>query len=212
MIFEIEGVVEDFHQFSMHRKVAPMMFLIPNERSDYVEMVASLNGSNYKDIITLMEQRWKEIIPNTPFEHTLLSDNIRIQYEDDRRVHSIITTFTLIAIFISCLGLYGLSIYVAERRVKEIGIRKVLGATAVGIVGMLSKDFVKLVAIAFIIAIPIGYYTMTKWLEGFEYKVALDISVFLLSGALSFLLAWVTIGFESIRAAINNPVESLRIE
>jgi putative ABC transport system permease protein len=108
--------------------------------------------------------------------------------------------------------LYGLSIYVAERRVKEIGIRKVLGATAMGIVGMLSKDFVKLVAIAFIIAIPIGYYAMTKWLEGFEYKVALDISVFLLSGVLSFLLAWMTIGFESIRAAISNPVESLRIE
>lgn len=212
MIFEIEGVVEDFHQFSMHRKVAPMIFLIPNEKSDYVEIVASLDGSNYTNIIALMEKTWKEIIPNTPFEHTLLSDNIKLQYEDDQRVHSIITAFTIIAIFISCLGLYGLSIYVAERRVKEIGIRKVLGASTAGIVGMLSKDFVKLVAIAFIIAIPIGYYSMNKWLEGFEYKITLDATVFLLSGAMSFILAWVTIGYESIKAALSNPVESLKIE
>src|SRR6185436_10058935 len=125
---------------------------------------------------------------------------------------SIIGTFTLIAILISCLGLYGLSIYVAERRVKEIGIRKVMGASVAAIVGMLSKDFIILVGIAFVISVPVGYYAMNRWLEGFAYKTELDVTVFVLAGLGSFAIAWLTVGFESMKAAMGNPVDSLRNE
>jgi putative ABC transport system permease protein len=117
-----------------------------------------------------------------------------------------------VALVICCLGLYGLSVYVAERRVKEIGIRKVLGASVTGIVSMLSKDFIKLVLVAFVIAAPLGYYAMNKWLENFAYKIELGYVVFILAGIISFLIAWLTVGFESLRAAMNNPVKALRSE
>jgi putative ABC transport system permease protein len=113
---------------------------------------------------------------------------------------------------ICCLGLYGLSIYVAERKIKEIGIRKVLGASVSNIVGMLSIDFIRLVIIAFVVAVPLGYYAMSLWLENFAYKIELGITVFILSGVVSFLIAWFTVGFESVRAAMNNPIKALRNE
>jgi putative ABC transport system permease protein len=208
--FEIEGVVEDFHQMSMHQEVPPMVFLLPADKSNFVSICASVEAGDYQNTLANMEKAWKEINPNTPFESMLLSDNVKQQYESDQRNLSIISAFTVIAILISCLGLYGLSIYVAERRVKEIGIRKVLGASVPGIIGMLSKDFIKLVAIAFIISIPVGYYAMDKWLQNFAYKIELDALVFVLAGVVSFSIAWITIGFESIRAAMGNPVDSLK--
>ena len=123
-----------------------------------------------------------------------------------------LTWSTGLAILICCLGLYGLSIYVAERRIKEIGIRKVLGASVPNIVGMLSRDFVKLVMIAFVIAIPLGYYGMDKWLQNFAYRIELGYAVFIIAGLLSFLIAWCTVGFESLKAAMGNPVKALRNE
>ena len=210
--FEIKGVVEDFHQFSLHQRVTPIMFFIPQRRNDFAQLCASVEARDYKNVLANMERAWKEIVPNTPFEHGLLSDSVKRQYEADERTLSIISTFTLIAILISCLGLYGLSIYVAERRVKEIGIRKVLGASVAGIVGMLSRDFIILVGIAFLISVPLGYYAMNQWLEGFAYKTELDGTVFLLAGLGSFGIAWFTVGFESMKAAMGNPVDSLRNE
>jgi putative ABC transport system permease protein len=212
LTFTIEGVVENFHQMSMHREVAPMIFILPASKTDYVTLAASLDPKNSENALANMEKVWKEINPNTPFETIFLSNNVKKQYESDERTLSIITSFTIIAILISCLGLYGLSIYVAERRVKEIGIRKVLGASVTGIVGMLSKDFIKLVAIAFVISIPAGYYVMDKWLENFAYKMDLDIYVFVIAGLVSLLIAWITIGFESVKAAMGNPVDSLKNE
>lgn len=212
MTFTIEGVVEDFHQMSMHREVAPMVFILPVQKTDYVSLAIAIEPKNAENTLTNIGKAWKEINPNTPFESIFLSENVKQQYEADERTLSIITTFTIIAILISCLGLYGLSIYVAERRVKEIGIRKVLGATVTGIVGMLSKDFIKLVAIAFVISIPVGYYLMEKWLENFAYKMELNITVFVIAGLVSLAIAWLTIGFESIKAAMGNPVDSLKNE
>jgi putative ABC transport system permease protein len=119
---------------------------------------------------------------------------------------------TFLAIVICCMGLYGLSIFVAERRVKEIGIRKVLGASVPGIVSMLSRDFIKLVLIAYVIAVPIGYYLMDKWLASFAFKISLGLAVFILSGLVAFLIAWLTVGFESIKAAVGNPGKALRSE
>lgn len=210
--FQIEGVIDDFHQFSMHRKVPPMIFFIPNERTNFVTLCASVTASEYKSVLSNIENVWHNIAPNTPFESTLLSEGVAQQYKADQRVLSIITTFTIIAILISCLGLYGLSIYVAERKIKEIGIRKVLGASIPGIIGMLSKDFIKLIMIAFLISVPVGYFAMEKWLEGFTYKIELNALVFILAGVITIVIAWVTIGFESIKAAMGNPVNSLRNE
>ena len=212
LAFRVEGVVEDFHQTSMHREVAPMIFLLPADKSDFVSICAALDAKDYRNTLSNMEKAWKEINPNTPFESTFLNDSVRQQYEADQRNLSIITIFTIVAIAISCLGLYGLSIYVAERRLKEIGIRKVLGASVPGIVTMLSKDFVKLVAIAFLISVPVGYYAMDQWLQSFAYKIELNAIVFILAGLISFAIAWITIGFESVKAAMGNPVDSLKNE
>ncbi|HYG17287.1 MAG TPA: ABC transporter permease [Ohtaekwangia sp.] len=212
MSFQIEGVVDDFHQLSMHQKIQPMVFLLPANRTDFVTMAVSIEPSGYQNTLAKLEAAWKEINPHTPFESTLLTDSIKRQYENDQRIFSIITVFTVIAILISCLGLYGLSIYVAERKVKEIGIRKVLGASIGSIVGMLSRDFIMLIVIAFLISVPLGYYTMHQWLENFAYRTDLNIVVFILAGVASFSIAWITVGFQSVRAALGNPVESLRNE
>jgi putative ABC transport system permease protein len=212
LAFQIEGVVEDFHQLFMHRKLSPMIFMIPSPRTDYTGLCVAVNAADYKETLAALEKLWKEIVPNTVFEHSTLTDNVKKQYEADQRVFAVITMFTIIAIAISCLGLYGLSIYMAERRVKEIGIRKVLGASVSSIVSMLSLDFIKLVAIAFVLAVPIGYYAMNRWLENFAYKIELDVVVFVLAGIASFGIAWLTIGFEAVKAATGNPVDSLRSE
>jgi putative ABC transport system permease protein len=159
-----------------------------------------------------MEETWEKIVPNAPFESSLLSDSIRKQYESDDKISLVLSWSTILAIVICCLGLYGLSVYVAERRKKEIGIRKVLGASVPGIVGMLSLDFIKLVLVAFILAVPLGYYAMSSWLENFSYKIELGVAVFVIAGAVSFVIAWFTIGFESLKAALDNPVKALRNE
>lgn len=209
---EIIGVVSDFHQFSFHEAISPMIFAIPADKEDYIAMTVSVAAGNYASFINQVEKIWKELNPNTPFESVLLSQYVKQQYGSDERMAQIITIFTSIAIIISCLGLYGLSIYVAERRTKEIGIRKVMGASVAGIVSMLTTDFIKLVALAFVIAAPVSYYMMREWLDTFTYRIELNAWIFLVAGFISFIVAWLTVGFESIKAAISNPVDSLRSE
>lgn len=209
---EIIGVVEDFHQASLHEKISPYMLKIPNNRDGFGFITLTLEGGTNRNSISQLEETWKQLVPATPFESFFLEDSVKKQYEADDRVAMIITSFTVLAIVISCLGLYGLSIYMAERRIKEIGIRKVLGASVSGIVSMLSMDFLKLVGIAFLIAVPLGYYAMNQWLQTFAYRIELSILVFIVAGILSFAIAWITVGFESIRAAVGNPVNSLRSE
>ncbi len=210
--FEIVGVIDDFHQFSLHQKMTPMIFLTLNEQTSFAQMVVSIEPSDYKNVIGNIEKVWRETVPNTPFESDMLSDNVKRQYDADEKIFGIITASTLTAILISCLGLYGLSIYVAERRLKEIGIRKVLGASIPGIVGLLSREFVILVAIAFVVSVPVVYYAMGRWLEGFEFRTSMGFGVFVTAAAVSFVIAWLTVGFESLRAAFRNPVDSLRTE
>ena len=209
---EIIGVVEDFHQFSLHQSMAPLLFFIPVSAENYNYLVISTSAKNSNDVTAQLQTKWKEIIPNTPFESSLLSDSVAKQYVEDTRTSIILSVATVLAILISCMGLYGLSIYVAERRIKEIGIRKVMGASVAGIVALLTKEFIKLVGIAFIVAVPLGYYAMNKWLTGFAYKIELNAFVFVLAGIISLVIAWATISFESIKAAISNPVKSLRNE
>jgi putative ABC transport system permease protein len=208
--FKVVGVVENFHATSMHSAVAPMIFTVANENDDFVYGCLSVEASDYQTALTHVEKIWKDVNPNTPFESTMLSDNLQKQYESDQRSLSIITTFTALAIFISCLGLYGLSIFVAERKNKEIGIRKVLGASVSGIVGMLSKDFIKLVGVAFLISVPLAHFLMDHWLQTFAYKIDLTWTIFILGGVISLAIAWLTVSYESLRAAMSNPVDTLK--
>lgn len=209
---EIIGVIKDFHQFSLHQPIVPMLFVMPPSQNRFSFMAISTEGGDYKSINNQLESIWKKHIDTTPFESQPLTDSVSLQYEADNRINTMLTFSTILAIVISCLGLYGLSIFVAERRVKEIGIRKVLGASVPTIVRMLSMEFIRLVMIAFVIAVPVGIYLMNKWLQGFEYKVEIGFMVFFVAGLVSFFIAWITVGFESVKAALGNPVNALRNE
>ncbi|HEX6226608.1 MAG TPA: FtsX-like permease family protein, partial [Chryseolinea sp.] len=211
--FEIVGVVQDFHQFSMHKSVAPMMFILPlSQMMDYSALCIAMRASNFDQTVAALKNIWKELMPNSVFEYSILTDSIKKQYEADQRVFAVIAIFTTIAIVLSCLGLYGLSIFTAERKLKEIGIRKVFGANVNQIVSILSFDFLKLIFIAILIAVPVGYYVMTKWLENFAYKIEVDATIFILAGFAAITIAGVTIGFEAVKAALRNPIDSIRNE
>jgi putative ABC transport system permease protein len=209
--YSIIGVVKDFHQFSLHREIRPMTFMIPFNRSGFRYIAASINMESHQHITNEMKNIWEQRIHDAPFESIFLKENLKILYTEEARTSTILTISTTIALLISCLGLYGLSVYVAERKTKEIGIRKVVGASIESIVGMLSKEYIKLILISFVISVPLGYYFMNKWLEGFAYKITPGISVFIISGLVSFLIAWLTISFESFRAASKNPIDAFRI-
>jgi putative ABC transport system permease protein len=211
-VHEIVGVIKDYHHFSLHMPIVSTIYILPPGEESYTYLVASTEGGDYKAITAKMKETWDRIILTTPFESQPLTASVEKQYENDTRVNTMLSISTALAIIISCMGLYGLSIFVAERRIKEIGIRKVLGASVPSIVSMLSKDFILLVAISFVIAVPLGWYMMGEWLKGFEYKIELGFMVFVLAGLVSFAIAWITIGFESIKAALGNPVNALRSE
>jgi putative ABC transport system permease protein len=210
--FEIIGVMENYHQMSLKEEIKPTMFELSKDPTRYDFLIASVSNENFDKTIASIEKTWKTLVNDTPFEYSFLDQNIQKQYEEDRKVSSIIMSFTFIAMFISCLGLYGLSTYMAERRFKEIGVRKVMGASVNQIVGLMSKEFVKLVVVAFIISVPIAWYVMDKWLQGFAYRISIDAVIFILAGAGALAIALLTVSFESIKAASTNPVKSLRNE
>jgi putative ABC transport system permease protein len=159
-----------------------------------------------------VEKTYKTINPNQPFEYTFLDQTFADQYRDDERKGNLFLAFSSMAIFIACLGLFGLATFTAEQRTKEIGVRKVLGASVANIVTLLSKDFLKLVLVAIVIASPIAYYAMHRWLQDFAYRVDISWWIFGLAGLLAVGIALLTVSFQSIRAALVNPVKSLRSE
>ena len=150
--------------------------------------------------------------PNEPFEYSFLDEDFQKNYEAENRLSAIVGYFTVIAILISCLGLFGLATFSAEQRIKEIGVRKVLGASIAGIVTLLSKDFLKLIAISIIIASPIAWWVMSKWLQDFAYRTNISWTVFVITTLTALLIALITISFQAIKAAVANPVKSLRTE
>jgi putative ABC transport system permease protein len=206
----VVGVVKDFHQFSLHRQIRPMMLILSGNRNFFPYMAVNVDLKSHEHVLAEIKKLWDDRIDNAPFESIFVNENVKNMYAAEKRTSTVLTISTVIALLISCFGLYGLSLYVAERKTKEIGIRKVVGATAQSIVGMLSKEYIKLVVVSFVLSVPIGYYFMNKWLEGFAYKITPGIVVFVISGLISFLIAWLTISFESFRAANRNPVETLR--
>ena len=206
----IIGVVANFHHHGLHKTIGPLMMQITPNRFTYMSLKVRTN--NMANTLTQLEQAWQNMVPNRPFEHFFLDQNFEKQYHTEQRLGHIFTAFSTLAIFIGCLGLFGLISFAAQQRTKEIGIRKVLGATSPNLVLLLSKGFITQVLIANLIAWPIAYYTMNKWLESFAYRVHLEISTFILSGFVTLLIALITISYQAIKAAQANPIDSLRYE
>ncbi|NTS41323.1 ABC transporter permease [Flavisolibacter sp. BT320] len=209
--FTIIGVVKDFHFKDLHEAIEPIAFRMYNEAS-FNYFVAKASGTNLKQALAGLETSWKKLNPTEPFEYSFLDQDFQKNYEKESRQAALINYFTIVAIIISCLGLFGLATFTAEQRTKEIGIRKVLGASVVGVVSLLSKDFLKLVMIAVVIASPLAWWGMNKWLQNFAYQSGIGWAVFALTFFIALFIAFATISFQAIRAAIANPVKSLRCE
>jgi putative ABC transport system permease protein len=209
--FTIIGVVKNFHFKDLHENIEPFAFRMYND-AGFNYLVARSKGDNIKRSLAGLESTWKKLNPNEPFEYSFLDQDFQKNYEAEDRQASLINYFTIVAIIISCLGLFGLATFTAEQRTKEIGIRKVLGASVYGVVGLLSKDFLKLVFIAVLIASPLAWWGMNKWLQNFAYQTSIGWQVFAITFFIAIFIAFATISFQAIKAAIANPVKSLRTE
>jgi putative ABC transport system permease protein len=208
---QLVGVFNDFHFESMHQRILPLILFIPQNGNNFGRISIKVSGS-IPAAIAHIESTWKQFLPEIPFDYTFLDENFSRLYQSEHRQESIFTIFSFIAIFIACLGLLGLSAFTISQRIKEIGIRKVLGATVSTIVTLLSKDFLKLVLIAGVIAFPVAWFAMNKWLEDFAYRINIPWWVFLFAGIMAALVAFATIGFQAVKAARANPVKNLRTE
>ena len=210
---EIVGVMKDFNFWSLHHDVDGFMVWINNPRDGlWPTVIVHTNTANYKQLVAKMEQVWHKDVPGVPFEYSFLDEEVNKLYETDITLSRIINSFTLMAIVISCLGLFGLAAFNAELRTKEIGIRKVLGASVPGIASLLSTGFLKLVGVAFVIAVPIGWWAMNRWLQTFSFRISISWWMFAVAGLASVLIAVVTVSWHAVKAAVANPVNSLRAE
>jgi putative ABC transport system permease protein len=211
--FTIIGVIKDFNFQSLRDPITPLTIQSSETFGGGATYAyARIKGKNISNAITKTEMKWKELAPDQPFKYVFLDQNLNAQYETEQRAGQVFAIFSGIAIIIACVGLFGLAAYTASLRTKEIGIRKVLGATVPGVVFLLSKDFTKLILIAFMLAAPLAWYVMDTWLEGFAYRVELGVGVFLLAGLTALIISWLTVSYQSIKAAIVNPIKSLRSE
>ena len=208
---EIIGVVKNFHFQDLHSGIEPYGFQMINV-PQFNYMIAHSKAGNIGVALKSVEASWNKLNPNEPFEYSFLDDDFAKNFAAEKRLASIVGYFTIIAILISCLGLFGLATFSAEQRTKEIGIRKVLGASVPNIIGLLSKDFLKLVFFAIILASPLAWYVMNKWLQDFAYRVSIGWWMFAVAAILALIIAFFTIGFQAVRAANTNPVKNLRTE
>ncbi|MEO0334734.1 MAG: FtsX-like permease family protein, partial [Bacteroidota bacterium] len=205
------GVVEDFPYRSMHQTIGPLAI---NARPHPIDQIVyvKLPTEGLQTHLAYLEDQWKEIFPNIGFDYWFLSDEFGRMYQAESRMADLTQTFAVLAILIACLGLFGLASFMAERRTKEIGIRKVLGASVSQIITLLLTNFVKMVGIAIVIAIPLAYLLMNDWLQNFVYHVPMSIVIFVIAVALVLTLTLLTVGYEAIRASTANPVKSIRHE
>lgn len=207
---KIIGVVKDFHFRSLHSPIEPLILIFAPSYCQV--MCIKINSQILPRTIGNIQNLWQKFVPDYPFEYRLLDESLNNLYWSERRIGKIINFFTFLAIFIACLGLFGLVSFIAEQRTKEIGIRKVLGASIPGIVSLLSKEFLKWILVANFIAWPVAYLVMNNWLQNFVYRINIGIWTFVLAGLLTLLIAVLTVSYQAVKAAIANPVESLRYE
>jgi putative ABC transport system permease protein len=207
--YTIIGVVKNFNYESLRQNVGALSFRLGNNTW---ETAYRFNTTDVNKLVDVIHEKYKAVAPGMPFNYHFLDESFDNMYRQERRVGNVALTFALLAIIIACLGLFGLATYIAEQRTKEIGVRKVLGASVTNIVKMLSIDFVKLVLLAFVIATPIAWWFMNNWLQDFAYKIDLSWWIFAVTGVIALIIALITLSFQAIRAALSNPVKSLRTE
>ncbi len=213
--FQVVGVMKDFHIGSVRAAIEPVAIFHKSSKTYQTwgsYLAVKLQPHNEKAAIAKIESLWQKSLPNVPFEFDFLDASFKTLYRTDNKVSLILGMFTALALIIGCLGLFALATFSAEVRTKEIGIRKVLGASVVGITALLSKDFLKLVIIAIVIASPIAWYLMSEWLQDFAYRISISWWMFAIAGGLAVLIALLTVGFQSIKAALSDPVKSLKTE
>jgi putative ABC transport system permease protein len=204
------GVVKDFHIESLHREIGPLLITNNTEWLNTLSIRVAMD--NIPEILGFLREKWRQHNPLRPFRYFFLDESFDAQYRADERLSKIFSYFSILAIFIACLGLFGLASYTAEQRTKEIGIRKVLGATLSGIVKLLTKEFSKWLLVANVIAWPVAYLAMRKWLQGFAYRTTIEFYIFVLSAVIALAIALLTVSYQALRAAKADPVKSLRYE
>jgi putative ABC transport system permease protein len=215
-------VIKDFNFQSLRDKITPLTIQSvesPQTFSQYV--YARLNTTDYAPIIKQAELKWHELTglarqagepAELPMRYAFLEDNLQAAYEAEQRAGTLFGVFSTLAIAIACVGLFGLAAYTANLRTKEIGIRKVMGASVGSVILLLTKEFTKLILIAFLLAVPLSWYIMSEWLNGFAFRTSIGIDTFLIAGILALSISWLTVSYQSVKAAVKNPVRSLKSE
>jgi putative ABC transport system permease protein len=209
--FTVVGVTKDIYFSSIHHAIEPLVYFVrPGGGGD--NLAIHVAATDLSATLAFIDQTWAEVIPAYPITRTFLDERFDAMYRQEERTATVITYFALFAVFIACLGLLGLAAFMAEQRIKEIGVRKVLGAAIPGIVLLLTKEFARLVLIAFVVAAPVAYVAVDRWLQAFAYRVEISWPIFLLAGLVALLVAVLTVSYQSIKAALADPVKSLRYE
>jgi putative ABC transport system permease protein len=207
--YHVIGVVKDFHFKSLRELITPLVMVMGTDHSN---MIVKVKGKDMAGVLASMKKKWDGLTAESPFSYSFLDDRFNDTYKAEQNIGRILFIFAGLTIFVACLGLFGLATFTAEQRTKEIGIRKVLGADVTGLVSLLSKDFLKLVLIAFVIASPVAWYAMNKWLLDFAYRINISWTVFALAGIVVAVITVITVSYQSIKAALMNPVKSLKTE
>jgi putative ABC transport system permease protein len=204
---KIVGVVKDFNFASLHSTVEPLVIQYNPRNANY--LLVKVKGSEMSETISFLENQVKTLSPNAKFTYTFIDQQLNMLYASENRMSQVFEGFAVLSIFISCLGLFGLSAYSAKLRTKEVGVRKVLGASVAGVTFLLSRDFLVLVLIAIFISLPLGWWAVEQWLDTFAYRIHVDFWTFAISGLSALLLAMVTISFQTVKTALLNPVKNL---
>ena len=211
--YTVVGVLKDFHFQTLHQAIAPLIFSNAAKLQGVMPVTSvRIRGDDFKPTIAAIERIWHNFVPERPFHYVFLDQELATQYKAEQTVQRVFTAFSALAIFIACIGLLGLAAYATQQRIREISIRKVLGASSGNIISMLSKDFLKLVTISALLAFPLAWLTMHNWLQGFAYRVTMSWWIFLLAAGISLFITLLTISYQAFKAAIANPVKTLRSE
>lgn len=206
----VEGVVQNFHTMSLHEPVEATILL--NRVRSYSLLSVKLSGSDWPSTLKAIQSKWESLYPEAIYSYKFLDEEIREFYDRESKMSTLLTLFTTVAIFIGCLGLFGLATFMANQKTKEIGVRKVLGASAESIVLLFSREYILLIFVGFVLAAPVAWYLMNQWLDGFAYKITIGPGVFAAGIGLTLLIAMATVGYRSVKAALANPADSLRSE
>jgi putative ABC transport system permease protein len=206
--FHVIGVIKDFHFKSLHQPITPLLMTLQPEGG----LIFKVQGTNVASLLDAMKKRWDAFNTGEPFTYAFIDDLYNKTYFAEQKTSTILNVFALLTVFVACLGLFGLATYTAEQRTKEIGIRKVLGASVTEVTQMLSKEFLKLVLVASLIAFPVAWWAMNEWLQSFAYRINISWWVFVAAAAFALMIALATVSFQAIKAALTNPVKSLRTE